>query len=515
MFAEIKQLKEKGFNKSQISRYLDMDYKTVNKYWNMSLEEYSILKEKSKSRTKRIDKHKELIVSWLKEHRDMSTAQIYDWLKERYGDLDFKDRTLRLYVNNLRKEYDLPKSPEIRQYEEVKQLPMGYQAQVDLGEIWLSRYDETKVKVYCFAMVLSHSRYKFLWWQDKPFTTQTFVAAHDKAFKYFGGMPREIVYDQDRILAVSENHGDVIYTEGFQNYINTMKFKSRLCRAYDPESKGKIEAVVKYAKYNFAKHRTFYNIDSFNEDSFKWLDRTGNEKIHEITRKVPAKVFLLEKDHLKPVPLHIDNIKLNNSLTYRVRKNNTVLYKQNRYQVPRGTYKPGKEVELVIRKSKMDIVDLDTGQIIASHTISNKKGKLIQLFHPEREKGKTKDEMYTKAFNTLGNSSAAKELLDNIRKYKERYCKDQFGLILTIIKKYDKEIVNEAVNYCVKRKLFSAGMFKDTLQYLKENKDKDLSKKYKSVDISIPLKYQAIKPQVRSINEYIGALKEDKIKWKN
>ena len=31
----------------------------------------------------------------------------------------------------------------------------------------------------------------------------------------------------------------------------------RLCRAYDPESKGKVEAVVKFLKYNFAKHRTF------------------------------------------------------------------------------------------------------------------------------------------------------------------------------------------------------------------------------------------------------------------
>lgn len=40
-----------------------------------------------------------------------------------------------------------------------------------------------------------------------------------------------------------------------------MKFKTRLCRAFDPESKGKAEAGVKYAKYNFAKHRTFVDID--------------------------------------------------------------------------------------------------------------------------------------------------------------------------------------------------------------------------------------------------------------
>ena len=127
----------------------------------------------------------------------------------------------------------------MRQYEAVPELPMGFQAQVDFGEIWLERKNGSKVKVYCFGIVLSHSRYKFLWWQDKPFTTLTFIDAHNKAFEYFGGMPKELVYDQDRILSVSENAGDIIYTEGFQNYLDSAKFQVRLCRAFDPESKGK------------------------------------------------------------------------------------------------------------------------------------------------------------------------------------------------------------------------------------------------------------------------------------
>ncbi|KKH69179.1 hypothetical protein DU75_03615, partial [Methanosarcina mazei] len=496
-------------------RYLGIDYKTVNKYWNMTLEEYAKLKEDAKSRTKKVDKYKELILSWIQEFRDISTSQIYDWLIERYDKLDFKDRALRLYVSDLREEYNLPKVPCIRQYEEVAELPMGYQAQVDFGEIWLSKCHGSKIKVYCFAMVLSHSRYKFLWWRDKPFTTLSLVDAHNKAFEYFGGMPKEIVYDQDRILAVSENNGDIIYTEGFQNYISSMGFKTRLCRAYDPESKGKIEAVVKFAKYNFAKHRVFEDIDSFNEDSFKWLDRTGNTKVHEITRKVPKEVFALEKEHLLKVPSLFKNIQLNNSLTYCVRKNNTILYKQNRYQVPKGTYRPGKEVKLVISHDKMDIVDLDTGLVIVSHKVSSQKGKLIQIYHPEREKSKTKDEMYDKAFKALGMSEDAKELLDNIKKEKERYCRDQFGLIIRVVKDYDETIIGQALEYCVKRKLFSAGMFKDTLEYLKLQKETDITKKYTKVNISIPSKYQSLKPEIRNINEYINALKEDKKVWKN
>lgn len=515
MFAEIKQYKLKGFNKSQVSRFLKINYKTVDKYWNMSYEEYAELKEETKNRSKKVDRHKELILSWIKEFRDISTAQIYDWLKERYGEVDFSDRTLRLYVKDLREKYELPKVSCIRQYEEVPELPMGYQAQVDLGEIWLSKCDGSRVKVYCFAMVLSHSRYKFLWWRDKPFNTLAFIDAHNKAFEYFEGMPKEIVYDQDRILAVSENHGDIIYTEGFQSYISIMGFKTRLCRAFDPESKGKIEAVVKYAKYNFAKHRAFADIDLLNEDSFKWLDRTGNAKVHEITRKVPKEVFALEKEHLQKVPSLFENIKLNDSLTYSVRKNNTISYKQNRYQIPKGTYRPGKEVKLIINDNKMNIVDLDTGLVIATHSISNQKGKLIQIYHPEREKKKTKDEMYDKAFKALGMTDKAKELLDNIRKEKERYCREQFGLIITVVKDYDEKTIGQAVEYCVKRKLFSAGMFKDTLEYLSNKKETSLEKKYDKANLSVSSKYQGLKPEIRNIDEYINALKGDKKTWIN
>lgn len=117
---------------------------------------------------------------------------------------------------------------------------------MDLGqEITKDAYGK-KVKVYIFAMVMSASRQKYIHFQLTPFTSQTFVEAHDKAFNYFGGRTTEIVYDQDRVMVVSENSGDIIFTEKFESYRNYAGFSVHLCRGYDPESKGKIEAVIKY-----------------------------------------------------------------------------------------------------------------------------------------------------------------------------------------------------------------------------------------------------------------------------
>lgn len=515
-FAKIKEQRLKGFNKSQVSRNLELDYKTVTKYWNMTNEEYINCTKQSKSRNKKVDKYKDIILDWIKEYRDISTAQIQDWLLERYDELDFKDRTLRLYVSNLRSKYNLPKEVSMRQYEAVQELPMGFQAQVDFGEIWLKRLSGSKVKVYCFAMVLSHSRYKFLWWQDRPFTTLTFIDAHNKAFEYFGGMPKEIVYDQDRILAVSENAGDIIYTEGFQNYLNNARFGIRLCRAFDPESKGKIEAVVKFAKYNFAKNRIFDDIDSFNEDSLKWLERTGNKKVHEVTKKVPKEVFTLERDHLSPVPNLFSSKTNTNILTYLVRKDNTLIYKQNRYQVPKGTYKPGLEVKLKTLNNKLDIINVETGEIIVTHSLNIGKGNLIQVYHPERIKNKSVEEIFNKTLLALGNTDNAKELLENISKEKTRYIKDQFGLILKEIKKYEKQIIEESIEYCIERKLYSAGIFKDALAYISIKKTQVCNDKiYAPAELNVPSKYKGLKPKNRDINEYINSFKGDKDTWKN
>jgi len=107
-------------------------------------------------------------------------------------------------------------------------------------------------------MVMSSSRYKYVVFSLEPFSAKSFVSAHDKSFRYFGGRPVEIVYDQDRVMVVSENGGDIIYTQDFENYRNYAGFSVHLCRGSDPESKGKIEAVIKYIKNNFLSCRIFH-----------------------------------------------------------------------------------------------------------------------------------------------------------------------------------------------------------------------------------------------------------------
>ena len=505
MYMKIQEQKRNGLKKSQVSRTLNINRETVSTYWDMTPEEYNRKNQKAKTRTKKADAYKEFVVECLTRYPDMSAAQIYDWIKERcqLETLTFQERAFRNYVKAIRIEYDIEKKTKQRQYEAVEELPPGKQGQIDMGEISIETITGRSKKLYCFGMVLSHSRMKFVLWQEKPFTTESFIHAHIKAFHYYGGRPRELVYDQDKILAVSENHGDIIYTEEFQNYINEMKFDVFLCHGADPESKGKIEAVVKYAKHGFAEHRIFTDIDSFNADCILWLERTGNAKKHGTIKKIPAEVFTLEKEFLTPVSAYSFETVSKESISYQVRKDNIVLYKGNRYRVPKGTYSPGKKVFMELKDEVISIKDVLTGEIYARHPLCHEKGKLIGQKREERDKTKSLLELEKLVQELFDNDDLVKPFLEHIHQEKPRYYRDQLGVIRKLFEEWNKEDVIKGLHYCSEKELYSASELKSSIIYLEKiHKTKEIKK----TKATLPSKYRGNNPPKRDLSVYEQAM---------
>ena len=61
--------------------------------------------------------------------------------------------------------------------------------------------------------------------EDKPFTTLNLITHLLSCFDYIGGMPSELVIDQDSVMVVSENHGEIIYTKDFGYFIQEMDLR--------------------------------------------------------------------------------------------------------------------------------------------------------------------------------------------------------------------------------------------------------------------------------------------------
>ncbi len=488
LYIDIHRLHERNLRVSQIARELKIARNTVYKYLNLTFEE-AVEEFGPIDRKKKLDPYRDWIVNWLQEHPSMSGAQVLDWLQERFPKIEVGESTVRRYVNEMREIYQIEKTADPREYEAVAEQPPGKQMQVDWGQTIQKTSQKKEVKLYFIAFVLAHSRHKYMEWQDRPFTTRDTIRCHDHAFRYFEGVTEEIVYDQDNLIAVSENSGDLILTKEFQQYVNERKFKIYLCRKADPESKGKIENVVKYVKKNFAIHRVFSTIEDWNEKAWKWLDRTGNYKVHHTTKKRPFEVFLLEKQHLRKIssPLSFSESNHIEIITRNVNKDNTIRFESNRYSVPIGTYTKCPQVKLHSDGQQLIIVDGSTGEIIAKHTMSLEKGKLIKNPNHARDRSKSIDTLKQHVL-TLFPSEESKHYIEEICHTYGRYRRDQL-LLLQKVAEENPEWVPTALEKCIREKLYSANAFRDVVDYLKRQQTKPIPEipvdSTKSVSISV------------------------------
>ena len=128
VYNAIQQLKAKGFKKATVARQLDINRRTVDRYWDMSVDEYEA-RHSDVRRKQSMDEYQKTIIDWLTSYPSLSSAQVCDWLKEHYEEAH-AERTVSRYVKELREEYRLPRHPNPRSYETVAELPMGQQMQV-------------------------------------------------------------------------------------------------------------------------------------------------------------------------------------------------------------------------------------------------------------------------------------------------------------------------------------------------------------------------------------------------
>ncbi len=472
MWYEVQRLTKEGLNKSQIRKETDLDRSTIRKYQKITEEEFHNWIREERNLPKKLSGYRIFVKDLLTQKPYLSAAQIEDRLKENY--LDFPtihSKTVYNFVLGIRKQYDLPKPKKTteRVFEKLPEVDFGKEAQVDFGETWLQTQKEGRKKVYFFTMVLSRSRYKFVLFGTKPFTAKTSSEAHHLAFAWFEGVPREIIYDQDSVFIHDENLGDYLLTKDFSNFCKTQDFKAVFCRKADPQSKGKIENVVKYVKQNFLRGRVFINIDILNEQALAWLKRTGNTKVHSSTKLVPVGQWEEEKKYLLPVKSKVENKKLK---SYKVRKDNTICFKSNFYSLPLGTYKDkDSNVILEILEEALKIYT-SQNELICTHKLCKEKGQTIRNTDHGREKSKTLETYQKQVLEIFDNTEIAKEYFEKLHKNKSRYYRDNLQYIIKNHKTYSNENKKEGLLFCIENKIFNAKNLIDILDKKQEESKK-------------------------------------------
>jgi len=468
MYHQIHKMDREGFSLSKISRELVIDRRTVKFYLSMNESQYEQFYTEHVEKKRELEPYEAFVKCKLETYQETSAAQMHDWLKEHYPKFPgVTSKTVYNFVMWVRQKHHLPKTCHPRDYEAVEELPYGQQAQVDFGEYNLRNSLRKRIKVWFFTMVLSRSRYKYVFFSATPFTSFLAIEAHEKAFAFFWGITKEIVYDQDKVFLSDENKGDLLLTSAFKDYCRERKFQLYFCRKADPESKGKVENVVKYVKQNFLYNRPFTDVALLNTESLAWLGRTANALVHAGTQKIPYDEWCTERGSLVPfiaIPIHPP------SILYTVRKDNTISWKGNFYTLPTGTYK-GRGTQVSVSKDNDFIVISDqAAKHLCTQTISTGKGNLVSNTDHKREKSAGIAQMITDISCMFRNPELATNYMEYIRAEKPRYVRDQLILLKQTIESTDKQIVDHTLQYCMQMKVFSANDFKSVAAGLLQKK---------------------------------------------
>jgi len=243
--------------------------------------------------------------------------------------------------------------------------PPGKQAQVDWAHC--GRFPTPTgaiLSVYAFVMVLGFSRMLYV-----EFTTSmrlaVLLACHLNAFRFFGGLPLELLYDNMKQvrLGAGELHPLLV------DFARHHGFAVKTHRVRRPRTKGKVERSVYFVEDNFLAGRHFVDLDDLNAQRLGWLDE-ANSRVHATTGRRP--VDLLPEESLVPF-LSVAPYRIVEPLERKVDFEGFVRVDRSRYSVPPEL--AGKTV--VVTRQDHKIVVRSGDLIVAEHEEARERGSSV------------------------------------------------------------------------------------------------------------------------------------------
>lgn len=409
-----------GLTERKIAKELGLSRNTVSKYLHMPETEMAQQLD-DMTRTKKLDTYRAYIIQLLQTYPNLSAVKVMRKLKAKIDSLAVSDRSMRRYIQALKDEISF-KQP--RYYEPVVDMVPGVQCQVDGGELRDVMIGGKETTVYFMVFVLSYSRLMHVTVSAQPIDTQALIYQHDAAFRYFGGMPQECVYDQTKLVVIHEIFRELELNQRFHQYATAVGFHIRVCEGYDPESKGKVESGVKYVKQNGLYGETFTDWKSLEMYVTDWLDTVANKRVHGTTGQQPWAYY----DHEEKVkmqsyltPSCLEN-KSAAQKTRQVDKTSLISWQSNKYSVPMA-YQSAK-VGVSAQAGQLLINDLASGDRIAEHIISLEKGQIIKNTHHYRDRQQRVETLEASLSEQLG-SNGSQRLCALLKASSPKIYKDQ------------------------------------------------------------------------------------------
>lgn len=342
-------------NYSELARRWNCDYRTVQRYF-----EQDVVPIRKNAKPSKLDPYKQIIED--KVNIGCTASSIYHFLiKKGY---EGKYTILREFVKSIKIEGEQKATIRF-------ETNPGLQAQVDWKErMKLINRNGEVFEINIFLMLLGYSRTKYIELTINR-NQDTLMMAMINGFRYFGGIPKEIIFDNMKTVVDQSktNYQDAIINETFYQFSKDMGFEVWSCRAFRPQTKGKVEALAKLMSRLEPYNNEFDTLEELEEIVREVMSDINNDKSYATNEK-PLKLLDKEKEYLLPLPnQELINNYFTKPLTRIVTKESMVTYMNNKYSLnPKYI---GKIVVLEVSDSKLKIIY--NNEIIATHKLSNHK----------------------------------------------------------------------------------------------------------------------------------------------
>ena len=354
----IKEMRDQGMRIGKIAETMGISRPTVRRYLSARKPpQYS-----KKHRASKLEAFKPYIAERIQKY-DLTAKRILEEIQAQGYTGGYT--ILKEYCRTLRKDR------AILAVYRFETLP-GKQSQIDFGDFGHIPVDGKRRKLYVFSYVLGFSRYRYVEFII-DIGTQNLENLHIHAFRYTGGIPDEILYDNLKQVVLDRKikAGESTFNPEFQRFSEYYGFVTRLCWPRRPQTKGKVENSIKYIKNNFFRGLEFESLQDLNNLALSWIQKVNN-KIHGSTGRMPSE--MVHEEPLSPVDA-VPEYTFSISEERKVSRECYVHWKGNRYSVHwkhAGRIAMCKEDSGILRISVGD--DLYEHEILAgSGRISRKK----------------------------------------------------------------------------------------------------------------------------------------------
>jgi transposase len=284
-----------------------------------------------------------LIRDTLQKHPRLRATRLLEMLR---------DRGFTGSIHQLRREIKALRPVTREAFFRLTTLP-GEQAQVDWASFGAVQIGRARRQLSCFVMTLSYSRVFYLeFFFDQRL--ENFLQAHVNAFTWFGGAPRNILYDNLK-SAVLARHGDQIrFHPRLLELCGHYHFAALPCQPRRGNEKGRVERAIRYVRESFFAARPFLTLSLLNQQAWDWRDRvTLARPWPGDDARTVGDLFAEEKPRLLPLPAH----RLETDLVHPLRSGKTIYvrFDLNDYSIPHTHV--GRALTLVASATHIRLLD--------------------------------------------------------------------------------------------------------------------------------------------------------------